>query len=236
MGSKVCWIDPDELAQLGAELGGGAVPSPPEGGAVPLDLFGDGVGDEIGDGVADTTAPSAGAMVAKAPDLERTGQRLAAIRRRADLGGLLRSSDGAGDAPRPLSAAVPGEGDSLVDRLESLVRWATGQSCLTGLFVADCGGNELIESGADPVLVASGVALADGWQRALGELESTVGNGVSTAASVRDGEGAVLTVFSCRSAYGQHVLGVLSPDLLAPEVAVGLRGGFGRVMGEPVDA
>ena len=87
------------------------------------------------------------------------------------------------------------------------------------------------KTGADPALVASGVALADGWERARCELEDSGGNGVSTAASVRDSEGGVLTVYSCRSAYGQHVLGVLSPGPLPGLLSAGLRSGFARVMG-----
>ena len=230
MGSRACWIDPEELASLGAELTGGEEsPEPGEERAVPLDLFGEPVSEQL------ASLSGRGEGVDQSSVL-RVGERLAEIRRRAESSGLLRSSpDLGGDTDEGNVAPVPGEGDSLVERLESLVRWATGQPTLTGLFVADFSGNELVESGADPALVASGVALADGWERARGELESTAGNGVSTAASVRDREGAVLTVFSCRSAYGQHVLGALSGDPLAPAVSVGLRSGLARVMGQPVD-
>jgi hypothetical protein len=230
MGSRACWIDPEELASLGAELTGAErSPELEAEESVPLDLFGEPVGEP--------SAPlSGGGMRTDQTAAQRVGERLAEIRRRAESSGLLRSSPNVGAAEDGVDVGpAPGEGDSLVERLESLVHWATGQSALTGLFVADFSGNELVESGADPALVASGVALADGWERARGELESTAGNGVSTAASVRDREGAVLTVFSCRSAYGQHVLGALSGEPLAPAVSVGLRSGLARVMGQPVD-
>ena len=226
MASDSSWIDSDELASLGAELLG----NEPEGSSIgeeeegPLmDLFGDPI--ELGTENC-VELPMAGA------EIGRAGEQLAAIKERARRSGLLRSEDSGADS-RPVSETkiLPGSGVTLVERLESFVTWAAGQNDLTGLFITDLGGNELVESGADSTLVASGIALAEGWQRALGELEATATNGVSTAASVRDWEGAVLTVFSCRSAYGRHVLGALSPGALSSILSGGLRSGFCRVMG-----
>ena len=45
-------------------------------------------------------------------------------------------------------------------RLNAFVRWAHSQESLTGIFISDRSGNELIESGADPVIVNSGIELA----------------------------------------------------------------------------
>jgi hypothetical protein len=188
-----------------------------------MDLFGDPI--ELGTENC-VESPVAGV------EIGRVGEQLAAIKERAMSSGLLRSEDSVADS-RPVSETrvLPGSGVTLVERLESFVVWAAGENDLTGLFITDLGGNELVESGADSTLVASGIALAEGWQRALGELEATVTNSVSTAASVRDWEGAVLTVFFCRSAYGRHVLGALSPGALSSILSGGLRSGFSRVMG-----
>jgi hypothetical protein len=174
----------------------------------------------------------ASALAPPERNVVRIGEQLAEIKERATRSGLLRSVEG-GPAPvvRDRVKRLPGTGASLVERLESFVSWAVAQEGLTGLFIADLAGNELVESGADPSLVASGVALAEGWERARGELESTAHNGVSTGASVRDAEGSMLTVYSCRSAYGRHVLGALTPESLGNALSGGLCSGFARVMG-----
>lgn len=223
------WIDPEQLAKLASELtgdtpGDAGAGEGEEGGPAPL----------LEDGFV---AEEGAAQVVGEPEVQRLSQQLAEIKERAARSGLLRSVPGAplpvGVPPTgvPTIRRLPGTGGSLVERLESFVEWAAIQEGLTGLFIADFAGNELVESGADPALVASGVALAEGWERARGELENTAVNGVSTGASVRDAEGSVLTVFSCRSAYGRHVLGALTPEPLGNALSGGLRAGFARVMG-----
>ena len=225
MASSSFWIDTDELARLGAELVSERIENDPSPGEEePLvDLFGDPV---------DVGMEQRGEFPVAHQELGRASEQLAAIKERALRSGLLRSeADGAGPRAEPGAKILPGTGVTLVERLESFVAWAAGKHDLTGLFITDLGGNELVESGADPSLVVSGIALAEGWQRARGELEDTATNSVSTAASVRDWEGEVLTVFFCRSAYGRHVLGALSPGALIITLSEGLRSGFSRVMG-----
>lgn len=225
MASSGYWIDPDELAQLGAELNGDYVDEQfhPEQETL-LDLFGDPI-EEVGEREISKESQDL--------NIERLGEQLAAIKKRAEDSGLLRSSElEVKDESKCFKQGVlSAEETTLVERLESFVEWAYGQDSLTGLFITDIAGKELVESGADPVIVASGIAVAEGWQGARGILKDTVTTGVSTAASVRDWEGAVLTVFSCRSAYGQHVLGALSTQPLRSRLSSGLRMGFGRVMG-----
>ena len=219
------WIDPDELARLGAELvtsDADEVGHLSEEGPI-INLFGDPVGIE-------NKVPEESPAMHQ--ELGRAAEQLASIKARAVKSGLLRfGPDGAASATLADQKPMPGSGITLVERLESFVSWAAGKNDLTGLFITDLGGNELVESGADSSLVASGIALAEGWQRARGELEDTTSNSVSTAASVRDWEGEVLTVFFCRSAYGRHVLGALSPGALKSNLSIGLRSGFSRVMG-----
>ena len=225
------WIDTAELARVGEVLAGTRGQS--GGGELdePVSLL---LEDDDGEGGDESTRePHSADAGAGVSDIGRIGKQLAEIRQRAERSGLLRPGKVAdGGTEEPEEVALPGSGASLVERLESFVSWAAAQGGLTGLFISDFGANELVESGADPVLVNSGVALAAGWERARGELEETHTNGVSTPASVRDSEGAVLTVYSCRSAYGQHVLGVLSPGPLARTLSMGLRAGFARVMGQ----
>ena len=225
MASDSFWIDTDELARLGAELVSGRVDDGQASAEAPplLDLFGDPV---------DVGAEKHAEAPPRHQELGRASQQLAAIKERAMRSGLLVSGiSGDVSEAEPEAKVFPGSGVTLVERLESFVKWAAGKNDLTGLFITDLGGNELVESGADPSLVASGIALAEGWQRARGELEDTAANSVSTAASVRDWEGEVLTVFFCRSAYGRHVLGALSPGALRNSLSGGLRSGFSRVMG-----
>ncbi len=225
MASSSFWIDTDELARLGAELVSESLEDASScGEEEPLmDLFGDPV---------DLGHEQQEEFPVKQQELGRASEQLAAIKERALRSGLLRSeASGTGLEAVTGVKMLPGSGITLVERLESFVAWAAGKSDLTGLFITDLGGNELVESGADPSLVASGIALAEGWQRARGELENTAINSVSTAASVRDWEGEVLTVFFCRSAYGRHVLGALSPGALRITLSGGLRSGFSRVMG-----
>ena len=220
MATADSWIDPEQLSALAAELTGENVPVKPasdSGEAKVSGLFDD--------------MPAATTREGDS-NVGRIGEQLAEIKQRAARSGLLRSIPGAPIAVgRDVVKRLPGTGASLVERLESFVSWAVSQEGLTGLFIADFAGNELVESGADPSLVASGVALAEGWERARGELESTAVNGVSTGASVRDAEGSMLTVYSCRSAYGRHVLGALTPEPLGNALSTGLRTGFARVMG-----
>ena len=225
MASSSFWIDTDELARLGAELVSERSEDthcPGDEGPL-IDLFGDPV---------DVDSEQQGEFPMEHQELGRASEQLAAIKERALRSGLLRSDgSGTGMVAGPGVKVLPGSGATLVERLESFVTWASVENDLTGLFITDLGGNELVESGADPSLVSSGIALAEGWQRARGELEDTAVNSVSTAASVRDWEGEVLTVFFCRSAYGRHVLGALSPGALRITLSGGLRSGFSRVMG-----
>ncbi len=234
MASVNSWIDPEQLAALAAELTGAKPEAAGANAGEDAEPTAAAAGAEDAGGAG--TAIGGGNDVARlAADVSRIGAQLAEIKARAVRSGLLRSASTSGAAAAAGTASIPrripGTGASLVDRLESFVAWAAGQEGLTGLFIADCAGHELVESGADPALVASGVALAEGWDRARGVLESTARNGVSTGASVRDSEGSMLTVFSCRSAYGRHVLGVLTPEPLGIALSAGLRAGFARVLG-----
>lgn len=225
MASPDYWIDPDELSQLGAELSGRPTadrrPTAKPGEDGPIDLF----------DLPEEASPPSSSPPPVNTEVERVGEQLAAIKKRALRSGVLRSNeDAAAAATGNPGQPLPGSGATLMERLESFVQWASRQDALAGLFISDFCGNELVDSGADEALVSSGVAVADGWRRAREELESSASNGVSTAASVRDQEGSVLTVFSCRSAYGNHVLGALSGQPLSPLLSTGMRDGFARVM------
>ena len=107
MGSRACWIDPEELASLGAELTGTErSPELEAEESVPLDLFGEPVGER-------SAPPSGGGMRTDQTAAQRVGERLAEIRRRAESSGLLRSSPNAGAAEDGVDVGpAPGEGDS----------------------------------------------------------------------------------------------------------------------------
>ena len=179
---KDYWIDPEELAQLGAELNDESDKGILNQSKEPLvNLF----GDTLYSSVDENESPQL--------DLEKIGEQLAAIKKRAKNSGLLRSSELKGAAEPDYIDSVAGT--TLVDRLESFVKWAYSQDLLTGIFITDMGGKELVDSGADPVIVNSGIALAvENLQERQG-MKNAVTEGVSTATDFRDWEGSVLTVY-----------------------------------------
>jgi hypothetical protein len=212
------WIDPEELAQLGAELNDKSDKRILNQSKEPLvNLF----GDNLYSSVDENESPQL--------DFEKIGEQLAAIKKRAKNSGLLRSSELKDAAEPDFIDSVAGT--TLVDRLESFVKWAYSQDLLTGIFITDMAGKELVDSGADPVIVNSGIALAvENLQERQG-MKNAVTEGVSTTTDFRDWEGSVLTVYCSRSSYGEHVLGTLSRTPLSTSLSLGLRKGFGRVMG-----
>ena len=218
---KDYWIDPEELAQLGAELSDESGQRISNNNKEPLvDLFGDAIQPLAGPVDGDDFPQL---------DLEKIGEQLAAIKQRAQNSGLLRSSGSREMSEPDFIDSVAGT--TLVDRLEYFVKWAYSQDLLTGIFITDMSGKELVDSGADPVIVNSGIELAAEKFQEQREMQHMVTEGVSTMTNVRDWEGSVLTIFCCRSSYGEHVLGTLSTMPLSTGLTLGLRKGFGRVMG-----
>ena len=121
-------------------------------------------------------------------------------------------------------------GDSLVQRLKSYVQWAYSQETLTGIFISDVAGNELIESGADPIIVRAGIDLAQPFLRFNKSEPNTLSDAVHSKTQVRDWEGSDLVVFVANSAYGKHVLGILTKSKLSPSEISQYREGFCLVM------
>ena len=215
---KDYWIDPEELAQLGAELNDESDTGILNQSKEPVvNLFGD------------TLQGSFNENESSQLDLEKIGEQLASIKQRAQNSGLLRSSELKPELEPDFIDSVAGT--TLVDRLESFVKWAYRQDLLTGIFITDMSGKELVDSGADPVIVNSGIELATGNLQERQEIKNAVTEGISTMTDFRDWEGSVLTVFYSRSSYGEHVLGTLSRTSLSTGLSLGLRKGFGRVMG-----
>ena len=121
-------------------------------------------------------------------------------------------------------------GDSLVQRLKSYVQWAYSQETLTGIFISDVAGNELIESGADPIIVRAGIELAEPFLRLDKSEPNTLSDAVHSKTQVRDWEGSDLVVFVANSAYGKHVLGILTKSKLSSSEISQYREGFCLVM------
>ncbi|MCH2024755.1 MAG: hypothetical protein MK172_03350 [Verrucomicrobiales bacterium] len=141
---KDYWIDPEELAQLGAELTDNSDKGNVNQGDEPLvNLFGDALQNSIGG----DESPQL--------DLDKIGEQLAAIKNRAKSSGLLQPKKFKEvTEPDYIDSVV---GTTLIDRLESFVNWAYRQDLLTGIFIADMAGKELVDSGADPVIVNSAI-------------------------------------------------------------------------------
>ena len=226
MASKDYWIDLEELSQLGRELAEENFDSDMQD--VDIRAFERLQLDEQ-EGVDNKDRPTEGEI-----DIKKIGSKLAEIKRRAEESGIL--SSGEPKEKDDLDSGNPSQlsdlilGDSLVQRLKSYVQWAYSQETLTGIFISDVAGNELIESGADPIIVRAGIDLAQPFL-SLDKFENnTLSDAVHSKTQVRDWEGSDLVVFVANSAYGKHVLGILTKSKLSPSEISQYREGFCLVM------
>jgi len=227
MASKDYWIDPDELSQLGQELAK------------------ENTGFEIED--LDIKALESYSLSQQLTNTEESishesdidilkiGSQLAEIKRRAQKSGIITTKtennelDEYSDAKPLLSQLISGE--SLVLRLNAFVRWAHSQESLTGIFISDRSGNELIESGADPVIVNSGIELAKPFFNEINNNPNHISGPIRSNHQVIDWEGSDLAVFVTNSLYGVHVLGILSQGQIIESQFSYYREGFCLVMG-----
>ena len=226
MASKDYWIDLEELSQLGRELAEENFDSDMQD--VDIRAFERLQLDEQ-EGVDNKDRPTEGEI-----DIKKIGSKLAEIKRRAEESGIL--SSGEPKEKDDLDSGNPSQlsdlilGDSLVQRLKSYVQWAYSQETLTGIFISDVAGNELIESGADPIIVRAGINLAQPFLPLDKSEPNTLSDAVHSKTQVRDWEGSDLVVFVANSAYGKHVLGILTKSKLSPSEISQYREGFCLVM------
>ena len=226
MASKDYWIDLEELSQLGRELAEENFDSDMQD--VDIRAFERLQLDEQ-EGVDNKDIPTEGEI-----DIKKIGSKLAEIKRRAEESGIL--SSGEPKEKDDLDSGNPSQlsdlilGDSLVQRLKSYVQWAYSQETLTGIFISDVAGNELIESGADPIIVRAGIDLAQPFLPLDKSEPNTLSDAVHSKTQVRDWEGSDLVVFVANSAYGKHVLGILTKSKLSPSEISQYREGFCLVM------
>ena len=228
MASKDYWIDLEELSQLGRELAEENFDSDLQD--VDIRAFERLQPDEQVS-VDNKDRPTEDEI-----DIKRIGSKLAEIKQRAEESGILSSRESKKEDDlnsvnvnsSQLSDLILG--DSLVQRLKSYVQWAYSQETLTGIFISDVAGNELIESGADPIIVRAGIDLAQPFL-SLDKFENnTLSDAVHSKTQVRDWEGSDLVVFVANSAYGKHVLGILTKSKLSPSEISQYREGFCLVM------
>ena len=226
MASKDYWIDLEELSQLGRELAEENFDSDLQD--VDIRAFERLQPDEQVS-VDNKDRPTEDEI-----DIKKIGSKLAEIKRRAEESGILSSrepkekDDLDRGNPSQLSDLILGV--SLVQRLKSYVQWAYSQETLTGIFISDVAGNELIESGADPIIVRAGIDLAEPFLRLDKSEPNTLSDAVHSKTQVRDWEGSDLVVFVANSAYGKHVLGILTKSKLSPSEISQYREGFCLVM------
>ena len=227
MASKDYWIDLEELSELGRELAEQNFDSD----LSDVDICNlEQVQSETILNIDDKFKP-----IDDEVDIKKIGSKLAEIKRRAEESGILSSKEQkkegnleGGDLCQ-LSDLVSGE--SLVQRLKSFVQWAYSQELLTGIFISDLSGNELIESGADPIIVRFGIELAEPYIRLDNSITNEVSHAIHSKTQVRDWEGSDLVVFVADSAYGKHVLGILTKSQLSSSELLQYREGFCLVMG-----
>jgi hypothetical protein len=226
MASKDYWIDLEELSQLGRELAEENFDSDLQ--SVDIRAFERLQPDE------QSSIDNKDKPTEEEIDIRRIGSKLAEIKRRAEESGILSSREPKKEDD--LDSANSSQlsdlilGNSLVQRLKSFVQWAYSQEPLTGIFISDVAGSELIESGADPIIVRAGIDLAQPYLRLDKSDHNTLSDAVHSKTQVRDWEGSDLVVFVANSAYGKHVLGILTKSKLSPSEISQYREGFCLVM------
>ncbi|MBD28822.1 MAG: hypothetical protein CMO38_06205 [Verrucomicrobiaceae bacterium] len=227
MASKDYWIDLEELSELGRELAEQNFDSD----LSDVDICNlEQVQSETILNIDDKFKP-----IDDEVDIKKIGSKLAEIKRRAEESGILSSKEqkkeGNLDGSDLCQLSDLVSGGSLVQRLKSFVQWAYSQELLTGIFISDLSGNELIESGADPIIVRSGIELAEPYIRLDNSITNAVSHAIHSKTQVRDWEGSDLVVFVADSAYGKHVLGILTKSQLSSSELLQYREGFCLVMG-----
>ena len=227
MASKDYWIDPDELSQLGQELAKENTDFEIED----LDIKALESYSRIQQLINTEESISHKSDI----DILKISSQLAKIKRRAQKSGIITTKtennelDENSDAKPLLSQLISGE--SLVLRLNAFVRWAHSQESLSGIFISDRSGNELIESGADPVIVNSGIELAKPFFNEVNNNPNHIIGPIRSNHQAIDWEGSDLTVFVTNSLYGVHVLGILSQAKIDEFQFSYYREGFCLVMG-----
>ena len=227
MASKDYWIDPDELSQLGQELAKENTDFEIED----LDIKALESYSRIQQLINTEESISHESDI----DILKISSQLAKIKRRAQKSGIITTKtennelDENSDAKPLLSQLISGE--SLVLRLNAFVRWAHSQESLSGIFISDRSGNELIESGADPVIVNSGIELAKPFFNEVNNNPNHIIGPIRSNHQAIDWEGSDLTVFVTNSLYGVHVLGILSQAKIDEFQFSYYREGFCLVMG-----
>ena len=227
MASKDYWIDPEELSQLGQELAKENTDF--ENGDLDIkDLESYSLSQQFTNNENSISDESD-------IDILKIGSQLAEIKRRAQKSGIISTraaNNKLGERSnfKPLLSQLI-SGESLVLRLNAFVRWAHSQESLTGIFISDRSGNELIESGADPVIVNSGIELAKPFFNEIKNTPNYITDPIRSNHQVIDWEGSDLTVFVTNSLYGVHVLGILSQDQIVESQFSYYREGFCLVMG-----
>ena len=227
MASKDYWIDPDELSQLGQELAKENTDFEIED----LDI------KALESYSRSQQLINTEESISHESDIDilKISSQLAKIKRRAQKSGIITTKtennelDEHLDAKPLLSQLISGE--SLVLRLNAFVRWAHSQESLSGIFISDRSGNELIESGADPVIVNSGIELAKPFFNEVNNNPNHIIGPIRSNHQAIDWEGSDLTVFVTNSLYGVHVLGILSQAKINEFQFSYYREGFCLVMG-----
>ena len=226
MASKDYWIDPEELSKLGQELA-----------SENSDFE---IKDSDINSLEGVTPPtkytSNEESIANENnfDITKIQTQLAEIKKRAQKSGIISSQKNDNNIiqnsikKNQLSNRI--SGNSLVSRLGSFVSWASSQESLTGIFIADPSGKELIESGADPVVVNSGVEIAQPYFEQIDEHSYELIGPIGSKNQARDWEGSDMTLFVTNSMYGLHILGVLSQYPLNEDELSNYREGFSLVM------
>ena len=227
MASKDYWIDPDELSQLGQELAKENTDFEIED----LDI------KALESYSRSQQLINTEESISHESDIDilKISSQLAKIKRRAQKSGIITAKtennelDEHSDAKPLLSQLISGE--SLVLRLNAFVRWAHSQESLSGIFISDRSGNELIESGADPVIVNSGIELAKPFFNEVNNNPNHIIGPIRSNHQAIDWEGSDLTVFVTNSLYGVHILGILSQAKINEFQFSYYREGFCLVMG-----
>ena len=229
MGSRDSWIDPEEVSDLAGEIyPEEKSPAPQEGedGEYrPLPLLDDDdltAADEAVAEVSESTSTEAedGDQDGTA---ERIGERLRAIRRRAERSGLLvgaekekePGAEGEPDARSviPLPEPFVLRGGRMLEQVRALVEWLADG--FERVFVLDELGDELVPGEVPAGLRSGAVRLAQSWERSQQWLREDGQAAGAPVASAALADGKVISVVGVRCASGFYCAALVGDQMIS---------------------
>jgi hypothetical protein len=224
MGSRDSWIDPDEVSGLAGEIFPHAKRQRRDTEKyVPVSLVDDDDVADLGRGLADGSEDAGTA--------QRIGERLRAIRKRADRSGLLIGSDVKtaseldsethAEFGEPPAFVLPA--GRLVEQVAALASWLREAEGFDQVFLLDELGDELVPGEVPAGLRSGAVRLAQSWERSQAWLDDDGLAAEVPVAGAALGGGKVLSVIGARCTGGFYCAAMVGDRLVPVQLAARVR-------------